>query len=102
MSDAAFIAELEQIIRQRLSSKDADSYTATLARSGLKRVAQKLGEEAVELALASVAGDRDEVLDESADLVYHLLVLLHLQDLSLDDVGHRLRERHTARRPGGR
>lgn len=94
MSDSRFIQELESIIAQRVAHDSDNSYTAQLAREGTKRVAQKLGEEGVELALAAVAGDRQEVLDEAADLVYHLLVLLHLQGTSLDDVAAVLQKRH--------
>ena len=93
-SDLAFLATLETVIRERLDNPDSGSYTASLAASGLQRVAQKVGEEAVELALAAVVGKRDEVIDEAADLVYHLLVLLHVQELDLGRVAARLQERH--------
>ena len=94
--DLAFLAALEDVIRDRLENPDSNSYTASLAASGRQRIAQKVGEEAVELALASVADDREEVIDEAADLVYHLLVLLQSQDLDLGRVVARLRERHSA------
>jgi len=68
---------------------------ASLFAAGTRRIAQKVGEEAVELALAATAGDRDEQLDEAADLLYHLLVLLAAKDLSLADVAERLEERHS-------
>ncbi|NOR36830.1 MAG: phosphoribosyl-ATP diphosphatase [Woeseiaceae bacterium] len=90
-----FLQNLESIIADRLENPSQESYTASLAASGTKRVAQKVGEEAVELALASVAGDRAEVLSEAADLVYHLLVLLKVQDISFEDVTNVLSERHT-------
>jgi phosphoribosyl-ATP pyrophosphohydrolase/phosphoribosyl-AMP cyclohydrolase len=63
----------------------------------VKRVAQKVGEEAVELALASALDNRDEVIDEAADLMYHLLVLLHTQGLDLGRIVARLEERHAAK-----
>jgi phosphoribosyl-ATP pyrophosphohydrolase/phosphoribosyl-AMP cyclohydrolase len=91
-----FLHNLESIIADRLENPSQESYTASLAASGTKRIAQKVGEEAVELALASVAGDRSEVLNEAADLVYHLLVLLTVQDISFEDVTNVLSERHTA------
>lgn len=91
-----FVFELERIIRDRLDAGSGDSYTARLAASGTKRIAQKVGEEAVELALAATAGDRDEVISEAADLVYHLLVLLQSQAVTLDDVASALRARHSA------
>jgi len=90
-----FLQTLESTIADRLKNPSQESYTASLAASGTKRVAQKVGEEAVELALASVAGDRAEVLDEAADLVYHLLVLLNVQDISFEDVTNVLGERHS-------
>lgn len=89
-----FLIKLEDIIADRLANPSNDSYTAQLAAAGVKRIAQKVGEEAVELALASVAGDRDETLNEAADLLYHLLVLLARQDLGLSDVASRLAARH--------
>jgi len=92
--DLAFLATLEGVIQDRLENPDGKSYTASLAASGRQRIAQKVGEEAVELALASVADNPEEVIDEAADLVYHLLVLLQAQDLDLGRVVARLRERH--------
>ena len=96
--DLAFLATLEAVIADRIANPDGKSYTASLAASGRQRIAQKVGEEAVELALASVAGNREEVMDEAADLVYHLLVLLRMQDLDLGRVVARLEERHAASR----
>ncbi len=92
--DIAFLTELETIIRERLEQPADDSYTCALAAGGIRRVAQKLGEEAVELALAAVDGERQELLDESADLVYHLLLLLHLRGVRLTDVAATLASRH--------
>ena len=94
-SDISFLTELETIIQQRLNEGTEESYTARLVASGDKRVAQKVGEEAVELALAAISGDRKEQLDEAADLVFHLLVLLHSKGLSLTDVSAVLKQRHT-------
>lgn len=93
-SDLAFLTTLETVIRERLDNPEDSSYTASLAARGTQRIAQKVGEEAVELALAAVVGKRDEVIDEAADLVYHLLVLLHVQDLDLGRVAARLQARH--------
>ena len=94
MSNSTFISELEGIIADRLANAPQGSYTAELAAAGTKRIAQKLGEEAVELALASVAGDREEAVNEAADLVYHLLVLLRMQGISVDEVSAVLESRH--------
>lgn len=90
----AFLAELEQVIRDRIDNPSQESYTSSLVAMGPKRVAQKVGEEAVELALASVDGPDDEVLNEAADLVYHLLVLLNARGASLSDVVNVLETRH--------
>jgi len=97
-SDLSFIGELESIVRERLANPRPQSYTAKLAAAGSKRIAQKVGEEGVELALAAVSGDRDEIIDEAADLVYHLIVLLAEKDLSLADVGQRLAARRSMQR----
>ncbi|MDJ0909585.1 MAG: phosphoribosyl-ATP diphosphatase [Woeseiaceae bacterium] len=91
-----FIQQLEEIIRDRFENPVEGSYTAKLAAAGTKRIAQKVGEEGVELALASVDGDKEEIVAEAADLVYHLLVLLNRQDLSLADVSDELERRHSA------
>ncbi len=95
---AEFLLKLEAIIHARLEDPSQSSYTARLASEGISRVAQKVGEEAVEVAIASVAGtDPDEVKNEAADLIYHLLLLLSVQGISLTDVSALLRERHQAR-----
>jgi phosphoribosyl-ATP pyrophosphohydrolase/phosphoribosyl-AMP cyclohydrolase len=90
----AFLAALQELIAERDRERPAGSYTSTLLESGPKRIAQKVGEEGVETALAAVAGDRDELLNESADLVYHLLVLLHSKELALPELVETLRSRH--------
>jgi phosphoribosyl-ATP pyrophosphohydrolase/phosphoribosyl-AMP cyclohydrolase len=97
-SDVSFIGELEKIIRARLGAPTESSYTAKLVASGTKRIAQKVGEEGVELALAAVSGDRDEIIDEAADLLYHMTVLLTERKVSLSDVAARLQERHSGPR----
>lgn len=89
-----FLSVLEDVIEGRKGSSTDTSYTAKLHQRGTKYIAQKVGEEAVETALAAVAGDKQELLDESADLLYHLLVLLNNQGLRLNDVVAVLQERH--------
>ena len=95
MSDSGigYLQELEQVIEQRKAAPPDQSYTAKLYSAGRSRIAQKLGEEAVELALASVQDDRQRTLSEAADLVYHLLVLLRYHDLTLADVATELSRR---------
>lgn len=90
-----FIAELEAIVKERLAAGGDESYTARLAAAGTKRIAQKVGEEGVELALAATAGSQQETIDEAADLMYHVIVLLADRGLSLEDVATRLAARHS-------
>ncbi|MFV1466102.1 bifunctional phosphoribosyl-AMP cyclohydrolase/phosphoribosyl-ATP diphosphatase HisIE [Idiomarina sp. HB] len=78
--------ELDALIASRKGADTSKSYTASLFTKGLKRVAQKVGEEGVEVALAAATADKDELVNESADLLYHLLVALRANELSLDDV----------------
>ena len=94
MSDVAFLEKLEAVIRQRIETSPDASYTAKLAAQGVLKVAQKVGEEGVELALAAAAQDKARVTSEAADLIYHLLLLLRLRDLSLADVVSELESRH--------
>ena len=97
MSDSSFLETLEGVIERRLQESSPDgSYTARLAAQGTLKVAQKVGEEAVELAIAAAAQDRAHVTAEAADLLYHLLVLLRLRDLKLADVVAELESRHRA------
>jgi phosphoribosyl-ATP pyrophosphohydrolase len=97
MSDLAFLETLEGVIAQRLEDAPQGSYTARLAAGGIKKVAQKVGEEAIELALAAVGEDRARVTAEAADLVYHALLLLHVREVTLAEVVAELERRHTSR-----
>jgi phosphoribosyl-ATP pyrophosphohydrolase/phosphoribosyl-AMP cyclohydrolase len=90
----AWLAELERVIQSRAAAPVEESYTARLLASGLPRIAQKVGEEGVETALAAVTADDAELTGEAADLLYHLIVLLHARGLSLEDAIAVLRERH--------
>ncbi|WP_294643086.1 phosphoribosyl-ATP diphosphatase [uncultured Aureimonas sp.] len=90
------LTRLEAIVAERAASPDPDSYTAKLARRGLSKVAQKVGEEAVETVIAALSEDDKALTGEAADLLYHLLVLLHLRGVPLADVMAELQSR-TAR-----
>lgn len=90
----AFLAKLEAVIAQRATEKPEASYTARLLEKGVTRVAQKVGEEGVELALAAAAQDDDKVVGESADLLFHLLVLLRARGVALGQVVRELEKRH--------
>jgi phosphoribosyl-ATP pyrophosphohydrolase/phosphoribosyl-AMP cyclohydrolase len=91
---ASFIADLDALVAQRERERPAGSYTTKLFDEGIRRIAQKVGEEGVETALAAVVQDDAALLGESADLVFHLLVLLRARGLSLQDVSSVLRQRH--------
>jgi phosphoribosyl-AMP cyclohydrolase / phosphoribosyl-ATP pyrophosphohydrolase len=90
----AFLARLEGVIAQRASEKPENSYTAKLLGKGVAKVAQKVGEEGVEVALAGVAETDEKVIEESADLLFHLLVLLRARGISLPQVVGKLESRH--------
>ena len=96
MSDIEFIEQLEALIRQRLRDMPEGSYTAELAQGGVTGIAQKVGEEGVELALAAAVQEDEDVVGESADLIYHLLVLLAFRHIAFADVVDELRQRHEA------
>jgi phosphoribosyl-AMP cyclohydrolase / phosphoribosyl-ATP pyrophosphohydrolase len=93
----AFVATLEAVIQQRVADNTQGSYTARLFAQGRKRIAQKVGEEGLEVALAAATEADKEVLTESADLIFHLLVLLKSRGLAFEEVIAELRSRHTAR-----
>jgi phosphoribosyl-ATP pyrophosphohydrolase/phosphoribosyl-AMP cyclohydrolase len=93
----AFLAKLEHIIGQRIADNPAGSYTARLYSQGARRMAQKVGEEGVEVALAALTEGDDPLLGEVADLLYHLLLLLRSRSLRLEQVIEELRQRHTTR-----
>jgi phosphoribosyl-ATP pyrophosphohydrolase/phosphoribosyl-AMP cyclohydrolase len=93
----AFLSQLQQIIAQRIQDAPEGSYTAKLYSQGPRRMAQKVGEEGVEVALAAIAQDNDELISECSDLIFHLMVLLHSRGLSLEQVAGELKKRHAAR-----
>lgn len=95
-----FLAELDAVVERRHRERPAGSYTSTLFDGGVRRIAQKVGEEGVETALAAVVQDDDALLGESADLLFHLQVLLRARGLSLAGAVAVLRERHGQRGPG--
>ena len=88
-----FLATLDALVERRARERPEGSYTTKLFDAGVRRIAQKVGEEGVETALAAVVQDDDALLDESADLVYHLLVLLRARGLGLDRLLERLTKR---------
>lgn len=90
----SFVAALDSLIAQRERTRPVDSYTTGLFEAGVRRIAQKVGEEGVETALAAVSEDATALLGESADLLYHLLVLLRARGLGWDALQRTLASRH--------
>lgn len=98
MQDLEFLSRLEGVIAERLRQPSAGSYTSELAAAGIARIARKVGEEGVELALAGVTEGDGRVTAEAADLLYHVTLLLAVRGLRLGDVVAELERRH--RDPG--
>lgn len=92
----SFLGQLDALVTKRERARPSGSYITKLFESGLRRIAQKVGEEGVETVLAATTGDDAELLDEAADLLFHLIVLLRARSKSLSDVVDRLRTRHDA------
>lgn len=89
------LADLERVVSERGRSGDPQSWTARLFAGGQEKAAKKLGEEAVETVIAAMQGERERIAAESADLLYHLLVVLSIAEVPLADVMAEL-ERRTA------
>jgi phosphoribosyl-ATP pyrophosphohydrolase len=85
--------KLNERILERANASSKDSYTAQLLEKGIEKCAQKLGEEAVEAVIAAVSGDKQDLTDEAADVLYHLLVVLKATDVELSDVMKELETR---------
>jgi phosphoribosyl-AMP cyclohydrolase / phosphoribosyl-ATP pyrophosphohydrolase len=96
----AFLGRLEQVIAQRIALRPPGSYTSKLLAEGTRRIAQKVGEEGLELALAAVAQSDPEIIGEAADLIYHALLLLKVKGLTLSQVMLELEARHAERNAG--
>ncbi|MHC1704729.1 MAG: bifunctional phosphoribosyl-AMP cyclohydrolase/phosphoribosyl-ATP diphosphatase HisIE [Tenuifilaceae bacterium] len=96
-SDLEFLNYLTNLIESRKKSNETDSYTSKLFIAGPKRIAKKVGEEAVELALEAESGEDDRFIDEAADLLYHTMVLLASRNLNLNDIAERLKQRHVGK-----
>ena len=93
-----FLAQLDQVVADRIKSGDKSSYTVRLVQEGVARVAQKVGEEGVETALAALQKNQKEFTGEAADLLYHLIVLLRAKKLSLADAIAVLEKRHAPKK----
>jgi phosphoribosyl-ATP pyrophosphohydrolase/phosphoribosyl-AMP cyclohydrolase len=97
VSKLGFLSTLEGVIEQRVTENPEGSYTARLFAKGPKRIAQKVGEEGLEVALAAVAEGDEKVISESADLLFHLLVLLKSRGVTLASVVAELESRHAGK-----
>jgi phosphoribosyl-ATP pyrophosphohydrolase len=93
MKNPDFITQLFDTVRARKNAKPDASYVASLFAKGKKKIAQKVGEEATETVLASAGGDKKEIINESADLLFHLTVLWAAHDITPEDVAAELKRR---------
>ena len=89
-----FIRHLQQVVQQRHRDMPEGSYTTKLFIKGVKKIAQKVGEEAVESVVEAVDGNRDRFIYEASDMIYHLLVLMEQMGCSIEDMEHELALRH--------
>lgn len=89
-----FLGQLQDIIEQRMNDMPDSSYTARLFKKGINKIVQKVGEEAVELIIEAKDDKTDLLLNETADLLYHIMVLLTAKGLRIEDVVNILRKRH--------
>lgn len=92
--DILFLKHLQQFIEKRHQEMPEGSYTTSLFQSGLNRMAQKVGEEAIETVIEACNGTDDRLIYESADMLYHLIVLLTSKGLSIEDLARELKKRH--------
>ena len=89
-----FLSELQDFIEKRHEEMPEGSYTTSLFKDGLNRMAQKVGEEALEAVIEAVAGNDERLIYEASDMLYHLIVLLTSKGLSIEDLARELQERH--------
>lgn len=95
LDDLQFLSELQAILIGRKQEMPEDSYTSHLFAKGISKIAQKVGEEGVETAIAAVKNNRQEIISESADLLFHLLVLLVDRNIAFSEILGELEKRHT-------
>ena len=93
-SGLAFLHDLDELIGERKQKMPENSYTTKLFKEGIKKISQKVGEEATEVVIDAMAKDKPRLLEESADLIYHLLVMLNYFDMKFEDVVKVLESRH--------
>ncbi len=93
-TDISFLAHLQEFITKRYEEMPEGSYTTSLFKDGVNRMAQKVGEEAVETVIEAISGNDERMLYEASDMIYHLIVLLTSKGYSLDDIARELEKRH--------
>lgn len=93
-SSIKFLEQLSEIIKNRKKNLPENSYTTKLFKEGENRIIQKVGEEAVEVVIAAKNNDREEIINESSDLLFHLLVMLEEKEIGLSDIVENLEKRH--------
>ncbi|MCF6216306.1 MAG: phosphoribosyl-ATP diphosphatase [Emcibacter sp.] len=93
MDNAKILSRLSKVIAARKGADASKSYVASLFQKGRKKIAQKVGEEGVELSLAAVMDDREDAISESADLLFHMMILWADMDISPDDIFEKLAKR---------
>jgi phosphoribosyl-ATP pyrophosphohydrolase/phosphoribosyl-AMP cyclohydrolase len=94
IQDYGFLSQLEAVIQDRIENPQEDSYVASLFKNGINKIAQKVGEEAVEVVIEAKDDNDNLFLDESADLLFHYLILLQAKGFKLNDVAQILAKRH--------
>ncbi|MBP8945566.1 MAG: bifunctional phosphoribosyl-AMP cyclohydrolase/phosphoribosyl-ATP diphosphatase HisIE [Paludibacteraceae bacterium] len=92
--DFAFLKYLQEFIQKRFKEMPEGSYTTSLFKEGINRIAQKVGEETIETIIEAINSNKEGFIYEASDLIYHLIVLLTAQGLTLDDIGKELKRRH--------
>ena len=93
-----FLEELYSIIKSRAEGKDKNSYTRSLIKKGRNKISQKVGEESTELIVDFLNGSKKRTIEEAADLIYHLLVLLYSKKITIKDIKKELAKRKSVRR----
>ena len=92
--DLAFLSYLQNFIEKRLHEMPKGSYTTKLFQEGINKIAQKVGEEAVETIIEATNGTKDQLIYEASDLIYHLIVLLTYKGVRIEDLARELKTRH--------
>tara|TARA_Y100000746_G_C15167855_1_gene311888 strand:+ start:9 stop:305 length:297 start_codon:yes stop_codon:yes gene_type:complete len=96
-NNSSFLEELFNTIQKKAKSKDKKSYTKSLLKEGKQKIAQKVGEESLELIIDYLNGSKKRTIEEASDLIYHFFVLLHSKKIKLNDIKKELKKRQNVR-----